>query len=223
VKAAQNGDIGLVRTAMQQHIDVNCTNKDGWTALHWAACKKHVDIVSLLIGGGAVVDQRTTDTAGFGNTALLVATLWNGGIAVVTGLLAAKANITTIDTHPSFGFTVLHQLACRDDRYWPGSERTAMATLLLNNGAHTCLNIKDKDGGRTPLQFAVERQRDALALFKQATTKATPTPPSSFTRTISSATSPSSSSSSLSCSCIWLIADSTGLPDVISDLIWQYN
>ncbi|MFB3092231.1 MAG: ankyrin repeat domain-containing protein, partial [Dehalococcoidia bacterium] len=36
-EAAKEGDTGAVRSLLAQHADVNATQADGATALHWAA------------------------------------------------------------------------------------------------------------------------------------------------------------------------------------------
>jgi len=39
--------------------DVNAAEKDGWTALHWAAMEGHTDVVRLLLQNGANVEAVT--------------------------------------------------------------------------------------------------------------------------------------------------------------------
>src|SRR5690242_15090264 len=67
--AAMRGDIALVRSLLQQKADVNQSQADGTTALHWAVRQDRMDLVDLLIGAGANVKAAN----GLGVTPLLLA------------------------------------------------------------------------------------------------------------------------------------------------------
>ena len=56
MQAAKRNDVAAVRALLKQRADVNATEGDGATALHWAAYHGNVEILSLLIGGGAKAD-----------------------------------------------------------------------------------------------------------------------------------------------------------------------
>eukprot|EP00919_Chromeraceae_sp_WS-2016_P032791 GHVR01077369.1.p1 GENE.GHVR01077369.1~~GHVR01077369.1.p1 ORF type:complete len:198 (+),score=42.47 GHVR01077369.1:5889-6482(+) len=70
-------------------VRVDATNKFGWTALHLASSRNHVDVVKLLCQAGSSVETKDTD----GHTALHAA-VTGGHIEVVQVLLSANANPT---------------------------------------------------------------------------------------------------------------------------------
>src|SRR5262245_35511182 len=55
IEAAKHGDAAAVRTLIQKGADVNATEPDGTTALHWAADAGSAEVVDLLIAAGARV------------------------------------------------------------------------------------------------------------------------------------------------------------------------
>jgi len=56
VQAARRNDLAAVRALLKQRANVNAAEGDGATALHWAAYHGNVEMLSLLIGGGAKAD-----------------------------------------------------------------------------------------------------------------------------------------------------------------------
>ncbi len=60
--AVMRSDRDTVRTLLQQKADVNATQVDGMTALHWAARQNDLETAQTLIKAGAKVDiaQRVT-------------------------------------------------------------------------------------------------------------------------------------------------------------------
>jgi len=77
------------------HIaDVNSTHeKDGKTALMYAAMKGHLSVVEYLAAAGADLDARTTD----GRTALMAASFL-GHLGVVQCLIALGADVNAANT-----------------------------------------------------------------------------------------------------------------------------
>ena len=67
--AAMRKDISAVRTLVQQKVDINAVQRDGATALHWAARWDDVPMAELLIRAGANVSA----TNRFGVTPLSLA------------------------------------------------------------------------------------------------------------------------------------------------------
>src|SRR5207244_7840548 len=57
--AVMNGDKTAVRVLLQRKADVNATQVDGATALHWAVYRDDLESLDLLIAGGATMDAKT--------------------------------------------------------------------------------------------------------------------------------------------------------------------
>src|SRR6266436_433988 len=55
IQAVKNSDVDSVRALLKQRVDVNATQGDGATALHWAAQRDDFAIADLLIRAGARV------------------------------------------------------------------------------------------------------------------------------------------------------------------------
>ena len=53
--AAKNADAAVVRTLIQKKVDVNASEADGMTALHWASRNNDLASARLLLGAGANV------------------------------------------------------------------------------------------------------------------------------------------------------------------------
>ena len=56
--AISDNDLLKVKTFLDQGINVNITDEDGWAALHVATYKGHKDLVELLIKHGADIHQK---------------------------------------------------------------------------------------------------------------------------------------------------------------------
>jgi ankyrin repeat protein len=56
--AARLGNAKIIEALLLEGIDVNVKDKDGWTALMWAAYKCHYDVVDLLLKNGADINRR---------------------------------------------------------------------------------------------------------------------------------------------------------------------
>ena len=87
IDAVKNRDADAVRALLTQHVDVNATQGDGATALHWAAHFDDLSMADVLIRAGARV-SAADDT---GVTPLYLACT-NRSRAMVEKLLAAGAN-----------------------------------------------------------------------------------------------------------------------------------
>ena len=85
--AAMKGDKASLKTLIQQKADVNATQIDGATALHWAVYKGDVEMLDTLIGAGARVDVANRE----GVTPLHMASLY-GNVAIIDRLVKAGAN-----------------------------------------------------------------------------------------------------------------------------------
>lgn len=67
--AARIGNAKILEALLFEGIDVNVKDKDGWTALMWAAYKCHYEIVDLLLKNGADINMKDDN----GKTAFLIA------------------------------------------------------------------------------------------------------------------------------------------------------
>ncbi|XP_026674118.1 ankyrin-2-like [Ceratina calcarata] len=80
--AANDGDIQKIQRLLEDDIDLNDTDTEGRTPLHYAASKGQINVVNLLLSSGADVDVSSGD----GQTPLHVATS-NGHWKIVDILL----------------------------------------------------------------------------------------------------------------------------------------
>jgi ankyrin repeat protein len=85
--AAKSGDKEALRALLQKGTNVNVTDGDGTTALHWASYRDDLETADLLIRAGAKVNAAND----LGATPLWTA-CENGSEAMVRRLLAAGAN-----------------------------------------------------------------------------------------------------------------------------------
>ena len=58
IEAARSADLTKVGALLEQRVDVNATQADGATALHWAAHWDDDGMADALIRAGAAVDVR---------------------------------------------------------------------------------------------------------------------------------------------------------------------
>ncbi len=82
--AVQQGDTPAVRSLLARNADVNATQGDGATALHWAAYRNDAETATALIRAGA--DVRAANDHGVTPLALAAR---NGNAEIVAALLAA--------------------------------------------------------------------------------------------------------------------------------------
>jgi len=140
--AAQTGDLDEVRTLLRQGEDVNASQGDGMTALHWAAYRGDLDMIEVLVYAGSNIEAVTRVGK---YTPLLVATRTGHGDAAVLLLDAgAKARVQT-----ETGVTPLHLAA--------GSGQTQAVEALIAAGAE--VDARESAMGQTPLVFAANEGR----------------------------------------------------------------
>jgi ankyrin repeat protein len=136
--AAMRGDREAVRAAIARKADVNATQVDGTTALHWAAERDDVAMADLLIKAGARAASRTRE----GVTPLQLAAI-NGSASMLDRLLKAGADANTPLT--TAGDTAL-MMAAR-------TGKTEALRVLVEAGGN--VNAKETWGGTTALMWAV--------------------------------------------------------------------
>ena len=135
-EAVKNGDRAAVRTLLKQQADVNASEPDGTTALHWAAYNDDIDTAQLLIQAGA--NAKAVNR--YGVAALSLAST-NGSAAMIQALLKAGADPNLASAE---GETPL-MLASR------AGVPAAVAALIAG---HADVNAQEKWRGQTALMWA---------------------------------------------------------------------
>jgi len=147
--AAMRGDREAVRAAVARKADVNVTQVDGSTALHWAVERDDLDLADLLLRAGARVSVRARE----GVTPIQLAAI-NGSARMLDLLLKSGADPNAPLT-PARDTALM--MAARTGK--PDAIR-----VLLEAGAD--VNAKESWGGTTPLMWAVaEGHADAAGLL----------------------------------------------------------
>ncbi len=144
--AAQRGNKQAVRDLIRQKADVNATQADGSTAMHWVVQSDDIELAGLLITAGAKVS--TANVAGA--TPLLIASV-NGNATMIGRLITAGADPNASLTKS--GDTAL-MMASRTGKI------DAVRTLL-DRGAK--LNTQETWGGTTALMWAVAEKHPDVA------------------------------------------------------------
>jgi uncharacterized protein len=144
--AAMRGDKIAVRSLVQKKADVNATQIDGTTALHWAVQADDLEMADLLIRNGAKVSVPTVA----GATPLQLAAV-NGSAALLGRLIAAGADPNAPLTRS--GDTAL-MIAAR-------TGKVDAVRALLDHGAK--VNGQETWGGTTALMWAVSEKHPEVA------------------------------------------------------------
>src|SRR2546429_459978 len=141
VDAVKNQDRDAVRELLQKHADVNASQGDGATALHWAAHWDDLALADMLIRAHANVDAAND----LGVTPLTLAS----STAMVEKLLAAGANPNVV---MATGESPLMAAA--------RTGSAEMVKALLKHGAG--VNEKEKVRGQTALMWAVSQKHPEI-------------------------------------------------------------
>lgn len=156
--AVSNGNIDQVEELLKDDIDVNASDTDGWTALHYAISWQdydvedydelvetptNVELVKLLLEYGA--DPNSTDQ--YGDT-ILGYTITQGYFESAKLLINEGADLNIEDEH---GETPLFDAVYMED--------LNMVQFLLDNGAY--VNVENSDG-QTVLDIAVENKYEEI-------------------------------------------------------------
>ncbi len=140
IDAVKSRNVESVRSLLKTRVDVNASQPDGATALHWAVHQDDLVTADLLIRAGA----RANAANELGATPLYLACT-NRNAAMVKRLLAARANPNAALLR---GETVLMECARTGD--------VGAVTALLAAGAD--VNAKESMYGQTALMWAVSQQ-----------------------------------------------------------------
>jgi ankyrin repeat protein len=136
-EAAMQGDRDAVRALIEQNAQVNGSQGDGMTALHWAAFKDDVETAKMLLAAGANLKATTRNGA---LTPLLLACV-NGNPAMIEALLNAGADPNSAKAD---GATALMAAAT--------SGNADALKILIDHGAD--VNATEKVHGQSALMFA---------------------------------------------------------------------
>merc|ERR1712215_364657 len=89
-EGARKGDISKVREALEEGADVNSrANSKGSTSLHLASAEGHVEVVKILLEGGA--DSNLADRCGWSS---LDKAVWAGRMGVCRVLIEKGPRLT---------------------------------------------------------------------------------------------------------------------------------
>jgi ankyrin repeat protein len=143
--AAMKGDTGAVRKLLLAKADVNATQVDGATALHWAVYRDDVEMADMLLRAGANVKTANRE----GTTPLFMAALY-GNPAMIARLL--KAGADPKERGPNGETTVM--FAARNGN-------PAAIKVLVAAGAD--VNAKETLRATTALMWAAEQGHGAAA------------------------------------------------------------
>lgn len=181
--AAQQGDVNTLKACLENGVDINCTNRQGRTAITLASLNKQYEAVSFLISAGADIDKQDETCFNpfllsclnndltllrivlpanpdlnrltrFGGVGITPASE-KGHVEIVRELLT-KTEINF--NHTNFvGWTPLLEAIVLNDG---GEKQQEIVKLLLDHGANP--HMTDKYG-KTPLELAREKGYDAIA------------------------------------------------------------
>ena len=148
IEAVRNSDASAVRALLKQRVDVNATQPDGATALHWAAYRDDREAADLLIRAGARVNAANQ----LGATPLWVA--------------ANEGNTEMMDRLAAAGADPNLALGTGETPLMTASRTGNLAAVrtLLRHGAS--VNAKESSRSQTALMWAIsERHSDVAALL----------------------------------------------------------
>jgi uncharacterized protein len=144
VDAVKSGDKAAAVALIGQRADVNATEADGTTPLHWAVHRGDLDLAQRLIRAGAKVNVKND----YGSTPMSEAAIL-GRADLLETLLKAGADVESPNAD---GQTALMIVA--------RTSRVDAARLLISHGAK--VNAVERWRGQTALMWAVAQQQPAM-------------------------------------------------------------
>ncbi len=170
IEAVKKQDSKAVRDLISQRADVNASEPDGFTALHWAAQRNNLELAEALLTAGAKADAvsryKVTPMAlacTNGNAALIErllkagvdpnATSEQGQTALMTAAMTGTPEAVRVLLARGANPNLTEPLQNQTALMWAASEgRTEAAALIVEFGG----NVKAKSKGNfTPFLFAV--------------------------------------------------------------------
>ena len=144
VQAVKSGDKTTALSLLQQKIDVNASEADGTTALHYAVRADDEELVDRLIRAGANVKAANR----YGVAVIYLACV-NGNAAMIEKLLKAGADANAVSNE---GETALMTAA--------RTGSVEAARVLLAHGAK--VDARENWHGQTPLMWAAAQKHPAM-------------------------------------------------------------
>ena len=135
IEAVKAGDAQAVRAILKQRADVNASEADGMTALHWAVRANDMDTMQLLLRSGANAKAANR----YGVTPLSLAAT-NGNAAMIEALIKSGADPNAALPE---GETVL-MTAARTRCSW--RKRQRQRKVAGRNGSDVCRCGKQRCG-----------------------------------------------------------------------------
>ena len=146
--AAMQGDRDAVKALLKQAVDVNGTQGDGMTALHWAALKNDAEMAETLLYAGANIRAKTR----LGDYTPLILAARSGNAAVLEPLIKAGADV---NSKTSNGTTALMLAAA--------SGTVEAVQALVDHGAD--VKAVEPVRGLNAAMFAAASNRAAVVAF----------------------------------------------------------
>jgi ankyrin repeat protein len=150
LEAAKGGDLEDVKELIQRGVNIDSKDKDGLTPLHHAVASDNLELLRLLIAGGADVNVRENNSW---NTPLLINAVLGEHWEALKVLLEKGADLNAKD---NWNRTTLHFAA------WHGY--TEAVDILIKRGAD--VNAKNRVG-QTPLDKAVGQFPDVVMQLRK--------------------------------------------------------